>query len=409
MKGGRKHLLWVIEPLLRGHHGMYVQWIVRGALQRGYEVLLVTAEESARHPMFPLLREEFKADLHIAFLPTGSAPDGNAAGLSALVARENHFYRRFETFFRENRRSRPPDLVLVPYLDYCLNAVALRGSPFGTIPWGGIAMRPSFHLRVMGVSAPRTWLSRVKQLLFFRLLRNPALTVLGTIDPMLAQFVLMKRADLSERCRYLPDPADMRGTVSKQEARRTMGIADRAVVILAYGVISLRKGVDVLLRSMQEPGFPEHGHVILAGRQDNETEALLALPEAETLMRAGRLHVINAFLTGDDEYRLFATADLLWMGYRRHYVMSGVMVRAGQMGLPMVGCEDGTIGWQIKSRQLGITVSLDDPRTVAAAIGGFIDNPEKMRRCGENGRISFAGHTPDAFVRLLYEPLLPRE
>jgi glycosyltransferase involved in cell wall biosynthesis len=353
--------------------------------------------------MFPLLQEEFKADLHIAFLPTGSAPDGNAAGLSALVARENYFYRLFEAFFRENRLSHPPDLVFVPYLDYCLNVLSLRGSPFGTTPWGGIAMRPSFHLRVMGVSAPRTWLSRVKQLLFFRLLRNPALTVLGAIDPLLAQFVLMKRADLSERCRFLPDPADMQGTVSKQEARSVMGIADRAVVILAYGVMSLRKEVDVLLRSMNEPGFPEHGHVILAGRQDNETEALLALPGAEALMRARRLHVINAFLTGDDEYRLFAAADLLWMGYRRHYVMSGVMVRAGQMGLPMVGCEDGTIGWQIKNRQLGITLSLDDPRAVAAAIGGFVDNPEKMRACGQNGRLAFADHTPDTFIRLLFE------
>lgn len=398
----RKRSLWILEPLFRGHHGSYVQWIIQGGIQRGYQVLLATESDNVRHPLLPLLQEEFKSALQIAFLPKDSVPGANAEGLLGLMAQENRFYRLFGAFFRENCRSEPPSFVLLPYLDYCMNALSLRGSPFGVAPWGGITIRPIFHLRPMGVNAPRTWLTRIKQLLFFRLLQKPTLTTLFTIDPMLAQFVTMRRADLSARCQYLPDPAEMKGSQSKQAARSALGIADTAVIILVYGVMNARKGLDVLLRAMQEKGFPDNGQVILAGQQDAETASLMASPLLQSLLRAGRLHIINAFFTKEEEYRVFAAADLLWMGYRQHYVLSGVMVQAGQMGLPVVGCEGGLIGWLIKNKHLGITVPIHDPRKVADAIGEFMRNTEKVRSCGENGRLVFASHTPEIFIQLLY-------
>ena len=155
--------------------------------------------------------------------------------------------------------------------------------------------------------------------------------------------------------------------------------------------------------TMQEPSFPSHAHVILAGLQDAEAKGFISSAAVRALSQTGRLHCVDSFISPDCEYRIFAASDLLWLGYQQHNVMSGVLVQAGQMGLPAIGCEEGMIGWTIRKKQMGITVPLHDPRKVAIAIRELIQNQRQMNECGENGRRAFSSHTPDHFAHTIFE------
>jgi glycosyltransferase involved in cell wall biosynthesis len=394
----------LFEPLFRGHHGIYVRWIIRGAIQRGYRVVLATARETANHPLFPILVAEFGADLEVHFLP--EYKESMATTPRSLMVMDFRFYQLSGVAYRAVSRTMPPAYVMLPYLDYCLYSLAAMGSPFGKTPWGGIAMGPSFHLRSMGIQAPLAYGEWIKERLFFHLLRQPTLAKLFVLDEKLASYIKTATPEWSARCSYLPDPAEMKGSLSKLAARQALGIPADVPVILVYGAIGLRKGFDVLLMAMQELEFPPEAHVIVAGRQDIEAKRFLASPPAQIWLHAGRLHSLDAFLSDDDEYRVFVASDLLWMGYRQHSAMSGLMVQAGQMGLPMIGCEDGRIGEEIRSKDLGITVPIHKPSLVADAIGQLVRNPHRMLEHGRNGKRAYSAHTPEVFAGVIFDGLL---
>jgi glycosyltransferase involved in cell wall biosynthesis len=388
--------LLLFEPCFNGHHGVYLRWLIRGGIQRGYEIHLATVHENEKHPVFQWLREEFPGGLKIDFFKDGMNYEQNASHLPALIRQDYGYFKCFKNFYRVEYRTAPPAFVFLPYLDYCLYSLALRESPFGETMWGGIAMRPVFHI------APHP----IKERLFFRLLRNPRLTQLYVMDEQLHGYVRKRNPKSAMKCSYVPDPAEMQDGISKSAARQTLGLSEDALVILVYGAMSLRKGFDVLLKALHEPGFPGNACVILAGRQDAEARTFMTSPAVQALLHAGRVQVWDDFLSSDDETRVFAAADMMWMGYRRHTQTSGVMVQAGRTGLPMIGCEEGMIGETIRNKFLGITVPIHDSRLVAEAVSRLTQDQARMRKYGENGQRAFVDPTPERFIQRIFDGLL---
>ena len=126
--------------------------------------------ESMEHPSFRALAES-NEKMRIA--PVSGSPNETSArgGLDSIV-REFTYWRFFRKCYKHISADSRPDVVFVPYLDYCLYAIGLLGSPFVNCPWVGLAMRPSFHYQATGVVAPKPALASIKKRLFFRLLRN---------------------------------------------------------------------------------------------------------------------------------------------------------------------------------------------------------------------------------------------
>jgi hypothetical protein len=63
-----KNLL-IIEPHMAGHHGVYLRWIVRGAVERNLHVFIETFENSLDHPIFKTMLGECKEAPEIITLP----------------------------------------------------------------------------------------------------------------------------------------------------------------------------------------------------------------------------------------------------------------------------------------------------------------------------------------------------
>jgi glycosyltransferase involved in cell wall biosynthesis len=273
-----------------------------------------------------------------------------------MGGRELALRHMFGQAYRLVHQDKPVDYVFLPYLDYCLYALGLLGSPFGSTQWGGICMRPSFHYRNYGVIAPKPKLASVKQALFLKLLRSKTLKSVYTIDELLPRFVAEQHPQWEHRLKYVPDPAELEGSHTYESARRELGIPDDAVVVLVYGAMNERKGLDVLVEALSSPNVSKTLHLLVVGKQSESIQSLMNSVQFRAMAKEERCHVINGFVSDAVQQMVFVASDIVWLGYRNHYSMSGVLVLAAISGKPVIATQDGLIGWYTRTQGLGISV-----------------------------------------------------
>lgn len=394
----------IVEPHWEGHHLRYLRWISMEAMRRGYDVRLALSGGCLEHPSYLALRKEHGDRFRTTTLPENK-PKPDAQGARDLARLQLHYRRMFAEYYRGLPQNDRPDYVFVPYLDYCAYAAALLGSPFGGTPWGGLVITPTFHLKGEGVEAPDSRMQRAKEWAFYRLLGDRTLRTVLTLDETLIRHARRVRPKLSSKLGLVPEPAELRGTHSRESARRLLGIPADATVVLVYGALDVSKGVDALLAATQDGHFPCEVSLLLAGSQDAEVRALLSSPRAEELRRAGRLYELDKYVHGEDEHAVFQAADVAWLGYRRQYISSGVLIQAGMAGLPAVSCDEGLIGRLTRQQDMGLVVRIDDARVVAEAISRLARDPGLSARLGENGRRYSASHDVQRFGEAVGEAL----
>lgn len=379
----------ILEPNVDGHHGPYLQWMAAGLVDRGFEVTVVTLPEALAHPALKALEKTALNDgmgslRLVAGAVSSTLPSGPIGNMTALAIGQFAYWRLFRAWYRSHADHVRPDVIYLPYLDYCLYAIGLLGSPFGRCPWVGLTMRPSFHYHSLGVIAPRPAQAGFKRLLFLRALYNRHLRRLLTIDEPLASY-LSHRWPLGSKATFFPEPGEFGMLPAQDEAKRSFGLAPDRKLILLYGGLTARKGVGELLRAMDTPGFPAMVDVLLAGRvADPLIQNILNESRITALRGQGRVKVIDRFIDSAEEPVLFAAADIVWVGYRGHYNASGVLVQAATAGRPVLACEEGVLGWQTRRHGLGRTVNPADIGAVVATIDALlrehpVDNPGSHR------------------------------
>ena len=380
----------------------YVLWIAKEAVSQGYNVRLATSAGFLEHPFYFTLQRECKDSVRLVALP-GNNESRPVEGLGGY---RMHYYKMFAECYGQLLQHERPDYVFIPYLDYCVHAAGLLGSPFGAARWGGIIINPIFHLNEMGIRVPRSRWQWIKKKLFFRLLRDKALRRVFTLDRLLVRYMHENKPGLAKSLCFIPEPVELRGSQSRDSARRALGIPGDATVVLVYGALDGSKGLDALLRSLQADGVREEVSVLVAGRQDPDIRVLLASSQAKALRDAGRIHERNDFLYDEGEQEVFSASDIVWVGYRRQYISSAVLIQAAMAGLPIVACDEGLIGWLTRKHELGLTVDIGDERAVATAISELARNEELSKKFRENGRRFYTQHTVDQFSRAIGRELL---
>ncbi len=345
-------------------------------------------------------------DKNISFITSDPHKyDTSERNLLKMIHKMIKFRSIFQDLYTRAIQNDQVDFVMVPYLDYCTYAFAIFGSPFARTPWAGLVMRAGFHYSACGVKAPSARTDPIKERLFFRLLRNSYVRALFTIDVTLKEYTESLWPSLSSRLVYIPDPTVTKRSMSREAARQKLGIPLYGFIILVYGSISLRKGIEVLTHSMENHNFPSEGSLLFAGKQDKDVENFLLSPLGIKFKKNGRLHQINRFLDTNEEQLVFSASDLVWLGYKGHYHMSGVLVQAGVLGLPVLACAEGLIGWLTKRYKSGIVVSTSNPSAIAKAIAELSRNEIVVQQYGENGRLAYASHNLENFSRILVDAI----
>lgn len=352
------HIL-IIEAALTGHHSGYLERIATSFLQANHYVSISVLKSDIKHEALERLSNKF--DGKIRLMPIDSARY-QAALKSRLgePGRELALRGVFGRVYRAVQRIERVDYVFIPYLDYCLYAFGLLGSPFGDTRWGGICMRPSFHYKRFGVIAPIPRFSNIKRRLFLRVLEIKTLRSVYAIDELLPRFISEVHPDLCGRLQHVAEPAELNGIHTRASAREALGIAEEAIVVLVYGAINERKGLDALIEASNSPAIPASLSILVVGRQSKGIEALLKSQAARKLVNTGRCCVINSFVDDSVEQMAFAATDIVWLGYRGHYTMSGVLALAIKFRKKVIATQDGLIGWYVKRYARGVAVDIDN-------------------------------------------------
>jgi hypothetical protein len=387
-----RHIV-LFEPDPSGHRMVFVRYVVEAMRHHGgLRATLATSPRGASSPL--LIDISDNLDLHIGEVPS-LGPLGRV--LPSKLARQFTHTRMLRSAVRTIGSQDPVDHVLIPFVDdYCLFPFAVRKRPFGLTPWSGIAIRPRFHLARSGAEVPGRRADKIEQVAYRHMLRDPALHRLFCIDPCFQPFMN------DPRIVTVPDPAD----ILDHDADRTwLPVAEDAVVLLAYGYIDHRKAIDRLLTIVADPRMPESLVLALVGTQDAGMTSVLQGPVAGELRRSGRLVEIARHVSEREEASAFLRADIVWGYYPGSYCSSGAMVRAGQMGLPLLAGRQGLVGHLTGLYRSGLSASEEDDDAVLQQLARLATSSELRRELGENGRRHFTNATGASFGRRIVQHL----
>jgi glycosyltransferase involved in cell wall biosynthesis len=251
----------------------------------------------------------------------------------------------------------------------------------------------------MGVKVPRRpCVNLINKHLFVRALRYGNVKTVLSIDPTLARWhASSPYAALRTRVEYLPDPFPEVSPVEKAKAKTRLGIGTQRS-ILVYGAISERKGVMELLSACMQ--LDDHPLVVIAGEQDETVRAYL---RSFGSALDGRIRVFDHFISVQMEADLFSACDVVWVGYKDHYGMSGVLVQAHRFRRIVIATSAGLIGWFAKHDQMGPLLPDLLPSTIGAAIRSAIYHCEWNIpfSCVADDARMLAHHTVPGFKRAL--------
>jgi glycosyltransferase involved in cell wall biosynthesis len=394
--------LLIVEPDAEGHHiALYTRLLIKEAVSRGWSVTILTTESSRKHEAFKTISADLGEEPKTIIMPDVRY---ETTGAFVLFASHLRLWKALSKAASANGRFSDFDLIYCINLDYFEKALSLFGSPFGKKPFAGMLMNPKFHRFALGLG-PRSRGDVVYRFLFQRLLNIRRLKRLLVIDEQFKVYCETKRLAGAEKICAIPDVGEISRTGSACEARRELAIPDSAFVILLYGSLSRRKGVEELLRAVERL----KGHevvALVAGNPDQETARLLSSPWCRALEESGQLVVRPDFHDDEAEAMVFAAADLAWLGYvGGAYGSSGVLYQAGSAGLPVLSMAEGLLGWTVRKYGVGIPLDSTDTVRVEEAIRRLKDDKQAYQEYAANGRQLAQCHTGDEFANTICDSL----
>lgn len=367
------HIL-IIEAALTGHHSGYLEQIATAYIEASHSVTVTVLQQDGAHPVIDRLKirfggafkavllddVKFEAALHSRFGEPG---------------RELALRRTFGQAYRIVHKTKPVDYVFLPYIDYCLYALGLLGSPFGRTQWGGICMRPSFHYSEFDVVAPAPKMAAVKRQLFLNLLKINSLKYIYTIDELLHRYVVNKNLKLANKIVYLPDPVEVIGAETYYSSRKKLDLKCNDKVILVYGSLDERKGLNELTDFLIKNPSLHSVHLLVAGAVTESFKLCEGFKNILQLVKDGRCLLIDKYVDKLEEQCFFSASDIVWLGYKNHYSMSGVLVLAVKFSKPLIACNEGLIGWYAKIVDNGIIIDIKKEEQLKSAINTLCAMP----------------------------------
>ena len=362
--------LLVVEPDAGGHHFIpYLLFTAREAMARGFELRLLTTQSAIRHPAYRMLLQQLDGVLEVSMMPEVPGRGGRLLG---LLQYQLDYRNAVAAGFRALSALERPDHVFVLSMDGMDRAVVLKGSPFGRTPYSGLFVHLKFHWQSLGV-APSGRFPKLQEFLLDRLLRARTVFAMATIDGSLPGWWQARHPVTAGKLHYVPDPGHVRLLEDKSRARAALGIDAEKFLILVYGEISGKKNVANLLAAAERVG--RDVLIVLAGAVKGDVKRLLDTSLAAELQATGQLRVFDGYADLHMEQRLFAAADLAWLGYDKSATgQSAVLAQAASAGVPVLARQGGWIGWMTQRHRIGECVDAQDPDAIASAIARLRDD-----------------------------------
>jgi D-inositol-3-phosphate glycosyltransferase len=158
-------------------------------------------------------------------------------------------------------------------------------------------------------------------------------------------------------------------SLTEQEARQRLGIADDNKTILFFGNITPYKGLEYLISAFQQVlARCDDYRLIVAGRPKNCERYWTQIKETmQEQVRGDRLLLRANFIPDEETEIYFKAADVLVLPYRQIY-QSGVLFLGYSFGLPVLAADVGSLKDEIVEGKTGFVFRPEDPVNLARVI-----------------------------------------
>jgi glycosyltransferase involved in cell wall biosynthesis len=399
------HRVLLVEPAAAGHHfALYVRHVVRGLYAAGCEVSLLTTKMASEHPSFTLIRSECQERLRVFFL--AERPPIHAGTSLRLYLRQLSMWFELHRMFKSISNVVRPDIVYIPTMDWLVKAIECLGSPFGSTPFVGLYMSPTHHRDTMGVGPPSRQ-DTLYRWLFQRLLKTSGLRKLIVIDEVFYQFCQITYGALMTKVRYAPDFGEISTSLKRDECRNILDIPNEKTILLVYGALTRRKGIEHLLKIFSSDSVPSSLVVLLAGSPSKEILALIESSWVRGLLKDGRVITRLTFHDDSAEALVFRASDLVWLGYSNgFYGSSGVLYQAVSAKLPVIAMQDGLIGYLVKKYSLGVTVNPEDTASINAGLENLLNSISSKHTSPYSANGFSERHSAQLHIKAVLDALL---
>lgn len=261
--------------------------------------------------------------------------------------------------------ARPPDLLFAQdNRPLSIAMMATRGSPVRVVGYRGT----TGHLSRWD---PATWLTYL----------HPRLAHIVCVSDAVKSYLrdaIRIPADRLTRIYKGHDPAWYDGPPDPPVSRLELGIPGDALVAGFVGRMRPVKGVDILIRALDE--LPANVHLLLVGETDDPGISRLA---RETEARRSRIHFTghSTNLLG-----LLDLCDLFVMPSVAREGLPRAAIEAMCRRKPVVATTVGGLPELVDHGACGLLVAPRDPKALARAIARLSADPALRNRLGEAGR-----------------------
>ncbi|MCE9558970.1 MAG: DUF429 domain-containing protein [Armatimonadetes bacterium] len=402
--------LLLFATVAEGHQLiLHVRAIVHEALRRGWEPHLVVPEAAVAHPSFKVLQDDFGDKLPFSTMPS---PVYKYSGkflrrLIGLFGADFKHRKAFGEGFQTLPAGYKPDLIYFLNLDHTDLSISLKGSPFGDVPFSGMMFGKMFHYAEMGIPVPLAKTDRTfYEPLFKRLLKIKSLKSMAIIDPLLIKHLEKVKWPGWEKVTFVPDIGRLQIFSRENSIRKEMGIPEDRFLIMNFGWLHPRKGIYELVDAMESSEWPENASALFVGSMRPEAKELIETDRVRKLVAEGKLFLRTGFADDEVEGKCFAACDVVWLGYRKHWGMSGVLVQACLSGKPVISLDEGLISWYTKEYGVGEIVDITQPSSICRAVQSLMSDKKLYWQYQENCLKIGKLHAPGTFERAICDMLV---
>ena len=387
-------MILIIEPFYSGHHmSLYLNSILKELQKKNSSYLLLTTEEASKSEIFISLDKLYKLkEKTIIF----SNPKllSNHIFLSNII---NQFLWRIEISKCLNRIIIDNEIQFVYWNTFDFIEKSFWIFPLKkSLNSSAILMKISWLRRILDSKLPKIF-KNLSFLLYGVLLNNTGLKKIFLIDEQLYDSFTVNKNN--KFLNFINDPFLALEQKSFNDSNFQNYDTNR-YIILVYGSISKRKGIDILYNLCLKLDLDTPIEIIIAGkvRKDYHLELKSILLKFRKLNINVKL--INQWITLDLEFDLFRQCNFVWVCYERNFNgSSGVLFLASHFGKPVVTSNHGYISYIVNKYKIGLILNPEDLSMGAFRLNQLIHSKTLYSEYSNNAFQLSKYHTSEIFAK----------
>ncbi len=154
--------------------------------------------------------------------------------------------------------------------------------------------------------------------------------------------------------------------LTKELARKELGLPTTQKIILFFGFIRKYKGLDLLIEAMAHPQIKDlHIHLLIVGEFYEDEQPYL--DQIEQLGVGQNITKVNQFVPDDSVKKYVSAADFIIQPYR-NATQSGVTPLAYHFEKPMLVTQVGALADTVPHGKVGVVVQPDVPSIISGIL-----------------------------------------